>query len=328
MASISVLDLVMMGEGKTFSDSLNDIAMLAKHVEDHGYNRFWIAEHHNMPGIASSATTLIMSHLASKTSSLRIGSGGIMMPNHSPLIIAEQFATLNTMFPNRIDLGVGRAPGTNGLTVKAIRGADIHSRELKDDVITLQDYLSDNGEQPVRSIPETHQIPIWILGSGLYGAELAATLGLPYAFASHFAPFHLKQAVEHYKKNFKPSVFLDKPYVMVGVNVFAANTHNEAEYLASSHRQWVVNRNSGQPGLLPKPIENYVNTLTPEQRDAMEAELACTAIGTKEEVGSWLRNFLSFTGADELMVDSRIYDPTARCYSYQLAAESIQDLLV
>lgn len=207
------------------------------------------------------------------------------------------------MFPNRIDLGVGRALGTNSLTVKAIRGTDVQSQELKDEVITLQDYLSDNGEQPVRSIPETHQIPIWIIGSGLYGAELASSLGLPYAFATHFAPFYLKQAVEYYKKNFKQSAFLDKPYIMVGVNIFAADIHDEAEYLASSHSQWVVNRNSSKSGLLPKPIENYINTLIPEQRDAMEVELACTAIGTKDEVGTWLRSFLNFTDAAESMQD-------------------------
>jgi luciferase family oxidoreductase group 1 len=323
MTAISVLDLVMMGEGKNFSDSLNDITMLAKHVEQCGYNRFWIAEHHNMPGITSSATTIIMSHLASQTSSLRIGSGGIMMPNHSPLIIAEQFATLNTLFPNRIDLGLGRAPGTNSLTVQAIRGTNITSRELQDDVVTLQDYLLDNGVQPVRSIPEKQNIPMWILGSGLYGADLAAKMGLPFAFASHFAPFYLEQAISHYKENFKPSAYLEKPYVMVGVNVFAADTYEEAQYLASSHRQWVVNRNSGQSGLLPQPVENYISKISKEQLHAMEAELTYTAIGNKEEVGAWLQRFINFTGADELMIDARIYDPVARCRSYQLAAESI-----
>ncbi len=323
MTAISVLDLVMMGEGKNFSDSLNDITMLAKHVEQCGYNRFWIAEHHNMPGIASSATTIIMGHLASQTSSLRIGSGGIMMPNHSPLIIAEQFATLNTLFPNRIDLGLGRAPGTNSLTVQAIRGTNITSRELQDDVVTLQDYLLDNGVQPVRSIPEKQNIPMWILGSGLYGADLAAKMGLPFAFASHFAPFYLEQAISHYKENFKPSAYLEKPYVMVGVNVFAADTYEEAQYLASSHRQWVVNRNSGQSGLLPHPLENYISKISKEQLHAMEAELTYTAIGNKEEVGAWLQRFINFTGADELMIDARIYDPVARCRSYQLAAESI-----
>ncbi|MBU3167790.1 LLM class flavin-dependent oxidoreductase [Acinetobacter baumannii] len=323
MTAISVLDLVMMREGKNFSDSLNDITLLAKHAEQSGYNRYWIAEHHNMPGIASSATTIIMSHLASQTSSLRIGSGGIMMPNHSPLIIAEQLATLNTLFPGRIDLGLGRAPGTNSLTVKAIRGTNTITREFEDDVLTLQDYLLDNGNQPVRSIPEVQNIPIWILGSGLHGAELAAKMGLPFAFASHFAPFYLQQAVSHYKENFKPSAFLEKPYVMVGVNVFAADTYEEAQYLASSHRQWVVNRNSGRSGLLPKPVENYISKISKDQLHAMEAELAYTAIGSKEEVGIWLRRFINFSGADELMIDARIYDPVARCRSYQLAAESL-----
>lgn len=323
MTAISVLDLVMMGEGKNFSDSLEDITTLAKHVEHCGYNRFWVAEHHNMPGVVSSATTIIMSHLASQTSTLRIGSGGIMMPNHSPLIIAEQFATLNTLFPNRVDLGLGRAPGTSSDTVKAIRGPNAIPRDFQDDVLTLQDYLLDNGKRPVRSIPERQNIPIWILGSGLHGAEMAAKMGLPFAFASHFAPFYLKKAVSIYRENFKPSAFLEKPYVMVGLNAFAADTNEEAQYLASSHRQWVINRNFGLSGLLPRPMENYVNKLSNDQLQLMESELAYTAIGSKEEVGIWLNRFINFTDADELMIDARIYDPIARCRSYQLIAESL-----
>ncbi|CAI1541691.1 LLM class flavin-dependent oxidoreductase [Serratia plymuthica] len=327
MASVSVLDLMMLREGKQFSDTLSDALELARHVEKHGYCRYWVAEHHNMPGIASSATTLIMSHLAAGTTTLRIGSGGMMMPNHSPLLIAEQFATLNTLYPDRIDLGVGRAPGADALAARAIRGSTPDERELGDDVRLLQDYLADNGRQPVRSVPGTQHVPVWILGAGLQGADLAARMGLPYAFASHFAPFHLQQAIQHYRKNFQASEYLSKPYVMAGINVFAADTREEAEYLASSHRSWVINRNTGRGGPLPLPVRNYLTRLPEFHLRAMESELACTAIGSREEVGVSLRSFLNFTDADELMIDARIYDTAARCRSYQLAAESIQDLL-
>jgi luciferase family oxidoreductase group 1 len=327
MASISVLDLMMLGEGKQFSDTLEDSLSLAKHVERHGFRRYWVAEHHNMPGITSSATPLVISHLAAGTRTLRVGSGGMMMPNHSPLIVAEQFATLDTLYPDRIDLGVGRAPGTDRLAARAIRGRSPDERELADDVRLLLDYLADNGKQPVRSLPGQHNVPVWILGAGLHGASLAAQSGLPYAFASHFAPSHLQQAIRHYRDNFRPSEYLSKPYVMAGINVFAADTREEAEFIASSHRSWVVNRNSGRAGPLPRPEKNYLSGVPDMHLKAMEEELACTAIGNKDDVGFALRNFLEYTGADELMIDARIYDPLARCRSYQLAAESIQDLL-
>ncbi|HAU5565757.1 TPA: LLM class flavin-dependent oxidoreductase [Serratia fonticola] len=327
MASISVLDLMMIGEGKQFSDTLNESLMLARHAEKHGYRRYWIAEHHNMPGIASSATTLIMSHLAAGTSSLRIGSGGMMMPNHSPLIIAEQFATLDTLYRDRIDLGVGRAPGTDQQAVRAIRGAFPGERDFAQDIRMLKDYLTDNKKQPVRALPGCHNVPVWILGSGLQGADLAASLGLPYVFASHFAPFHLLQAIQHYRENFRPSEWLSKSYVMAGINVFAADTSEEAEFIASSHRGWVVNRNAGKGGPLPRPVKNYLSGVADIHLRAMESELARTAIGNREEVGFVLRNFLTLTGADELIIDARIYDPAARCRSYQIAAESINDLL-
>ncbi|RSV89042.1 LLM class flavin-dependent oxidoreductase [Klebsiella aerogenes] len=327
MASVSVLDLMMLSEGKQFSDTLNDALMLAKHVEQHGFRRYWVAEHHNMPGIASSATTLIMSYLASGTTTMRIGSGGMMMPNHSPLMVAEQFATLNTLFPDRIDLGVGRAPGTDALAARAIRGTTPDERALGDDVRLLQDYLADNGRQPVRSLPGAQNVPIWILGAGLHGAELAASMGLPYAFASHFAPHHLQQAIQHYRKNFRPGEYLSEPYVMAGINVFAADTREEAEFIASSHYNWVINRNSGKAGPLPLPMKNYQDHVPEYHWRSMESELICTAIGSREDVGFTLRSFLNLTGADELIIDSRIHDPVARYYSYQLAAESIHDLL-
>lgn len=326
MTALSVLDLVMIGEDKTFADSLKETLQLARHVEQHGYRRYWVAEHHNMPGIASSATTLIMSHLAQGTAILRIGSGGVMLPNHRPLVVAEQFATLETLFPGRIDLGLGRAPGADSATSRAVRGP-VPQREFSDDVQELMDYLADNGKQPVRAVPGQHDVPIWILGSGMYGAQLAAASGLPFAFASHFAPRFLQQAVGHYKQHFKPSQYLSKPHAMVGVNVFAADTHDEAEYLASSHRHWLANLHAGRPALLPRPVENFMANLPNPLRQSVAQELACTALGTPEEVGTWLRQFIELTCADELMVDARIYDPVARCRSFELAAASISDLL-
>ncbi|ABL68340.1 MsnO8 family LLM class oxidoreductase [Paracoccus denitrificans] len=204
MIPLSVLDLMMIGEDKTFADTLADAAMLARHVEQHGYRRYWIAEHHDLPGIASSATTLLVQHLAGVTSRLRLGSGGIMLPNHSPLVVAEQFATLETMFPGRIDLGIGRAAGAAGLSVRALRGL-APERDFESDIAELADYLQDNGRQPVRGIPGRHHVPVWLQGPSMFSAELAARLGLPYAFASHFAPHLLMNAIAYYRENFRPS---------------------------------------------------------------------------------------------------------------------------
>lgn len=327
MTALSVLDLMMIGEGKGFADTLEDARRLARHVEQHGYNRYWIAEHHDLPGIGSMATPLIIQHLAASTSTLRVGAGGVMLPNHSPLIVAEQFGTLHTLFPDRIDLGVGRAPGGGGPTVRAIRGIS-QDRDFPQDVQRVLDYLEDNGKEPVRALPGRHDVPVWVLGSSLQGADLAARMGLPYAFASHFAPQMLMHALAHYRENFRPSVYLDKPYTMAGVNVIVSDTRAEAQYLASSHQHWVVNLHAGRPRLLPAPEEGYLDQITPRDLQGLSQAMACTAIGDKQEVGAWLREFISTTGADELMIDARIYDPVARCRSYQLAAESIDDLLI
>jgi luciferase family oxidoreductase group 1 len=257
MTGLSVLDLVMIGQGKSFAEAVEESRQLARHVEKHGFRRYWVAEHHDMPGIGSAATSLIISEIASATSTMRVGSGGIMLPNHSPLVVAEQFGTLDSLYPGRIDLGVGRAPGSGGPTVQALRrGAP--ERDFAHDVVEVMDYLADNGKQPVRAIPGQHNVPLWILGSSMYGAELAAALGLPYAFASHFAPRFLHQAIAHYRKNFRPSKQLSEPYVMVGVNIFAADTNEEAEYLASSHRKWMLDLHVGRVGELPKPVDGYV----------------------------------------------------------------------
>lgn len=326
MTALSVLDLVMIGEGKSFADAISESRQLVRHVEHHGFGRYWIAEHHDMPGIGSAATSLIVSELASATSHIRVGAGGIMLPNHSPLVVAEQFGTLDTLHPGRIDLGLGRAPGTGGPTVLALRrGAP--ERDFARDVIEVMDYLADNGRQPVRAIAGRHDVPVWILGSSLYGAELAAVLGLPYAFASHFAPRFLHEAVAHYRENFRPSKHLAKPYVMVGVNVFAADTNEEAEFLASSHRKWTTDLHVGRMGLLPKPREGYVESLSEHERAVLNQVMTCTVAGDQAKVGAWLRQIVAQTAADELMIDCRIYEPQARLRSYQYAAQAMGELM-
>ncbi|EJM61869.1 luciferase family oxidoreductase, group 1 [Pseudomonas sp. GM50] len=326
MTSLSVLDLMMIGEEKSFAQTLDDAVMLARHVEAHGYKRYWIAEHHDLPGIASSATTLLIQHLAASTSTLRVGSGGIMMPNHSPLVVAEHFGTLDTLFPGRIDLGIGRAPGSAGPAIRALRG-DASERDFTRDIKQLTDYLADNGRQPVRAIPGSHSVPIWLLGSSLNSADLAAKQGLPYAFASHFAPRFLMDSIAHYRANFRPSEVLQQPYVIAGANVFAAPTRSEAEYIASSHRQWVGNLYAGRPGPLPAPEEGYMEKISQRDQYSLAEAMACTAVGDQDDVGSWLREFIATTQADEIIIDARIYDPVARCRSYQIAAESIADML-
>jgi luciferase family oxidoreductase group 1 len=326
MTALSVLDLMMVGAGKTFAHTLDDAATLARHVEQHGYNRYWVAEHHDLPGIASSATTLLIQHLAAATQSLRIGSGGIMMPNHSPLVVAEQFGTLDTLFPGRIDLGIGRAPGSAGAAIRALRG-DASERDFTVDIKQLNDYLADNGRQPVRAIPGDHSLPLWLLGSSLNSADLAARLGLPYAFASHFAPRFLMDAIAHYRANFRPSDVLKTPYVIAGANVFAAPTRAEADYIASSHREWVSSLYAGRPGPLPEPKEGFMNTLSQRDQYNLAQAMACTVVGDKDDVGTWLREFIATTQADEVIIDARIHDPVARCLSYQIAAESIADML-
>jgi luciferase family oxidoreductase group 1 len=326
MTALSVLDLMMIGEGKNFTHTLDDAAALARHVEQHGYTRYWIAEHHDLPGIASSATTLLIQHLAAATRTLRVGSGGIMLPNHSPLMVAEQFGTLDTLFPGRIDLGIGRAPGSAGPAIRALRG-DASERDFARDVEVLCDYLADDGHQPVRAIPGKHEVPLWLLGSSLQSADLAAKSGRPYAFASHFAPRMLMDAIAHYRATFRPSAALKQPYVIVGANVFAAPTRAEADYLASSHRHWVRNLYAGRPGPLPCPTEGFMENLSDGDRYSLAEAMACTAVGDKDDVGSWLRQFIATTQADEVIIDARIHDPAARCRSYQIAAESIADLL-
>lgn len=326
MTALSVLDLVSIGEGKSLATAIDESRQLAQHVEQHGFTRYWIAEHHDMPGIGSAATSLIINEMASATSRIRVGAGGIMLPNHSTLAIAEQFGTLAALHPGRIDLGLGRAPGTGGPAIQALRRGAAET-DFAEEVIGLMDYLEDNGRQPVRAVPGPQEVPLWILGSSLYGASLAAALGLPYSFASHFAPRYLHDAIAHYRKNFQPSTHLAKPYVMIGISVFAADTNDEAEYLASSHRKWMTDLHMGRLGPLPSPREGYVQSLSPQERAVMDQVLACSVAGDRETVGTWLRQIAAETGADELITDSRIYEPEARMRSHQYAAEALGESL-
>lgn len=327
MTALSILDLIPINAGNTLAQTYENSVKLAQHAEACGYQRYWLAEHHNMPGIGSSATTLLMSHLAANTTSIRIGSGGIMLPNHSPLTVAEQFGTLETLYPGRIDLGLGRAPGADGVTMRALRrSTETSANQFPSDVVEILDYFEDNGRQPVRAVPGAGQdIPVWILGSSTYGASLAAHLGLPYAFASHFAPRLIKEALQVYRSQFQPSRYLDKPYVMAGINVFAAETRAEAEFIASSHRKWVAGVHTGNITLLPEPVEGYMQSIPPNLRASLERELAFTAIGTVDDVRTTMMEFIDFTGADELMVDARIFEPAARRKSYEIAAQAIAD---
>jgi luciferase family oxidoreductase group 1 len=268
---------------------------------------------------------LVINEIANATQHIRVGAGGIMLPNHAPLVVAEQFGTLDTLHPGRIDLGLGRAPGTSGPTVRALRGA-APERDFSQDIAELRDYLADNGKRQVRGVPGAHEVPVWILGSSLFGADLAAKLGLSYAFASHFAPRYLLQAIAHYRANFQPSAQLAKPYVMVGVNLFAADSDAEADYQASSHRKWMLDLHVGRFGLLPKPQEGYVQRLPGHERAVLEQVMACSIAGGPERVREGLRSLIEQTGADELMIDCRIHDPLARLRSHAYAARALAEL--
>jgi len=324
----SVLDLSPINQGSDAAQSYRHSLDLARHAERLGYRRFWLAEHHGMPGIASAATAVLIGHVAGGTSTIRVGAGGIMLPNHSPLVIAEQFGTLESLYPGRIDLGLGRAPGSDQLTARALRrNLAASADEFPQDVQELADYFADTPRLPVRAVPGTGlRVPLWILGSSLYGAQLAAMLGLPYAFASHFAPAQLLEAIAIYRARFRPSSQLDRPYVMLGFNVFAADTMEQARLLASSMQQAFVNLRSGHPAPLPAPVDGYYEQLGPQERALLQQVLTCTAIGPPPIVYQALREFIERTGADELIIASMIFDHTARRRSYELAAQVFGDL--
>ncbi|BCM24146.1 LLM class flavin-dependent oxidoreductase [Methyloradius palustris] len=319
----SVLDLSPIAEGSTATQSFKNTLDLAQHAERWGYHRFWLAEHHGMPGIASAATSILIGHVAAGTTTIRVGAGGIMLPNHSPLVIAEQFGTLESLFPGRIDLGLGRAPGSDQITAQALRrNLASDSDAFPHDVMELLDYFSPNPKGQVKAVPGTGlNVPIWILGSSLYGAQLAAAMGLPYAFASHFAPAQMMQAIEVYRETFRPSQYLAKPHVMLGFNVFAADTDDEAEFLASSMQQAFINLRTGRPSKLPPPISNFWNQIGGAERALLNQVLSCSAIGAKEKVLDEIAAFVNRTEADELMITSQIFDHAARLHSYEITAK-------
>jgi luciferase family oxidoreductase group 1 len=325
MATLSVLDLSPIVAGGSASQSLANSLDLARHAERLGYKRYWVAEHHNMPGIASAATAVVIAHIAGGTKSIRVGAGGIMLPNHAPLVIAEQFGTLAALHPGRIDLGLGRAPGTDMLTARALRrNMDAGVDSFPQDVIELMRYFEPAEEgQRIRAVPgEGQEVPVWILGSSLYGAQLAAMLGLPYAFASHFAPVELDHAIDIYRTRFQPSAQLDKPYVVLGLNVVAAPTDAEAKLLFSSLQQAFVNLRTGHPGPLPPPVEGYADGLDSMARSILGQALSCAVVGSPETVRQGVEAFLGRTGADELMVTAQVFDHAARVRSFEILAEA------
>jgi len=323
MVALSILDLAPVPEGSDVSASLANTIDLARHAERLGYGRYWLAEHHNMPGIASAATSVVIGAVAAATSSIRVGAGGVMLPNHAPLVIAEQFGTLNALHPGRIDLGLGRAPGTDMATARALRRTlDSDVDRFPNDVMELMQWFepADDGQR-IRANPgEGQDVPIWILGSSTFGAQLAAHLGLPYAFASHFAPQEMHRALVVYRQAFRPSPRLGSPYVMLGFNVFAADTDAEAQTLFTSLQQAFVNLRSGRPGKLPPPVEGYEAALDPAARSMISQALACSAVGSPETVKARLEAFAAETGADELMVTSQIWDHAARVRSLEILA--------
>jgi luciferase family oxidoreductase group 1 len=323
MVPISILDLVPVILGETPREALHKSLDLARHAERFGYTRYWVAEHHNMTGIASAATSVVIGYLASGTSTIRIGSGGIMLPNHSPLVIAEHFGTLESLYPGRIDLGLGRAPGTDSLTVRALRRDPTRTDDFPKDVVELQHFLepAESG-QKVRAVPGTGtEVPIWILGSSTYGAELAASLGLPYAFASHFAPDALLSALKIYRKQFRPSKQLEQSYAMAGVNVVAADTDDEATRLFTTVQQSFTNLVRGAGGKLQAPIDNIDDYWNSMEKYHAEQLLKYSIVGSRETVRRELVKFLELTEADELMIVTSIYDHTARVRSYEIVAE-------
>jgi len=328
MTDYSLLDLVPVIQGGTVSQSLANAADLARHAESLGYTRYWVAEHHGMDGIASAATAVVIAHVGQATSTIRVGAGGIMLPNHAPLQIAEQFGTLDALFPGRIDLGLGRAPGSDQRVAHAIRRTlDSDANAFPQDVLELQSYFADDGKTGIRATPGAGaDVKIWILGSSLFGAQLAAALGLPYAFASHFAPGLLDEAIQVYRRNFKPSDVLEKPHLMLGFNVFAADSDEEAEYLASSQQQAFVAIRTGRAIQLPPPVRGYRESLGAQGNAILNQVLSASAIGGPDKVRAQIAAFVERTGADELMLTSAMYDHEARKRSLMIAAEAMRAL--
>ena len=322
MTSLSILDLVRVTQDTDARGAFDNARDLAAHAEQWGYRRYWVAEHHNMPGVASAATALVVSHIAAGTRSIRVGAGGIMLPNHAPIIIAEQFGTLARLYPGRIDLGLGRAPGTDQVTVRALRRTLQSSDNFPQDVLELQAFFAPAGpNQAVQAVPAAGtEVPLWILGSSTYGAQLAAALGLPYAFASHFAPEQLLPALDLYRSRFEPSEQLAKPHAMVGVNIIAAESDREAKRLATTQQMSFTNLFRGKRGLSQPPIDDIESYWSPAEKAQAMGMLARSVVGSPDSVRAGLASLLQETGADELMVVSDIYDHRARLRSYELIA--------
>lgn len=326
---ISVLDLCPVPEGSPVSQALKNSVALAKHLEELDFPRVWYAEHHNMTGIASAATAVVMGQILASTNKIVVGAGGVMLPNHSPLVIAEQFGTLKALYPNRVELGLGRAPGTDQMTARALRRSlDSNPNDYPRDVVELLNYFKDpEPQQQLRAVPGAGlHVPVWILGSSLYGAQLAAILGLPYSFASHFAPAELHHALKVYRDNFQPSEYLDKPNAMVAANVVVAESDDEAQFLFSSQQQAFVNLRTGRAGPLPKPLMNYVDSLPFNHRLVVDQALSCSVVGSPETVKQGLEKLIVDTKADELIVTSPIWDNKKRLDSFTLLARLIKDL--
>ncbi len=321
MIPLSVLDLSPILQGHDARQALLNTLDLARHAERWGYERYWLAEHHSLPGVASAATAVVIGQVAGATSTMRVGAGGIMLPNHAPLVIAEQFGTLESLFPGRIDLGLGRAPGSDALTQRALRRSFDSGDRFAEDALELMAWFRDpEPEQPVRAVPGAGlKVPIWILGSSLFGAELAASLGLPYAFASHFAPAQMTQALALYRARFRPSEQLQRPYAMLGLNVIAASSDREAQLLMTSLQQAFVNLRRGRPGPLPPPDPEFPARMSPADRMMLEHALSCAVVGSPETVERGLAAFVARTGADEIMVTAQIYDHAARLRSFEIA---------
>ena len=323
MVRLSVLDLAPIIEGSNAATTLGRTLDLARHAERLGFTRYWLAEHHNMPGIASAATAVVIAHVAGGTQTIRVGAGGIMLPNHAPLVVAEQFGTLESLFPGRIDLGLGRAPGTDPATARALRRTlQSDPDAFPQDVLELMAYFSPADGQIVRAVPGAGlRVPIYILGSSLFGAQVAAALGLPFAFASHFAPAAMMQAIEIYRARFRPSDTLAQPYLMLGINVVAASTDDEARFLATSGRQSFASLRRGMPTTLPPPNRDFEKEVLPFDRIRLEEATSIAVVGAPATVHDGIRRFIAQTSPDELIVVSHIYDHAARLRSYEIVAE-------
>jgi luciferase family oxidoreductase group 1 len=328
MQHFSLLDLSPVPEGGTAADALGHTLELARHAEALGYHRYWLAEHHNMPGIASAATSVVIGQVAAATSTMRVGAGGIMLPNHAPLIVAEQFGTLETLFPGRIDLGLGRAPGTDMVTARALRRHMESGDRFPEDVAELLGYLDDAPKDAkIRAVPgEGTHVPVWILGSSLFGAQFAAYMGLPYAFASHFAPQMLEDAMRTYRETFRPSKWLARPYTMMAAGVCAADTDEEARYLRSSQLLAFARLRTGRPGKLPRPVRDVAAEIPPAVLAQVEAAMSCSATGSRDTVREQLSDLVARHRPDEMMVTGMIHDHAARLHSFSIAADVLRDL--